>query len=597
MADKKFVVKNGLTTQNISFVDDIGTPTNTITVSMLGTDTLSFSGDSGQLFSITDSQTGTIFAVNDISGVPSIEVDDDGTIRLAETFGNVLVGTATDDGVNKLQVNGNIALNGAISADGSIGTSGQVLTSDGIKTYWSTSVGFTGSQGDTGFTGSQGELGYTGSQGAAGGEGSIGYTGSQGDTGFTGSIGFTGSRGDIGFTGSQGDTGFTGSVGFTGSQGDTGFTGSIGFTGSRGDTGVITETSDTAPVSPIDGQLWFDTTDSTLNVYYDDGNSQQWVTTSGPQGNIGFTGSQGVGFTGSQGDTGFTGSVGFTGSSGDTGLTGSSGDTGFTGSQGDTGFTGSQGIGFTGSQGDTGFTGSRGAYDAIGFTGSQGDTGFTGSQGALQGWTIVTANYNLQNGDRIIANTSGGGFSITLPASPPTGFYAQITDGDNFATNNLTILTNGSTIEDVLTDVLLDISDTTFEFIYDGSTWQVTSTAGPKGETGFTGSIGFTGSSGPTNIPENSQTSAYTLQSSDIGKYINITTGGITVPSGVFSTGDIVTIFNNSGSTQTLTQGTSTTLRLAGTTSTGNRTISQYGLVSVICVGSETFAVSGAGII
>jgi hypothetical protein len=106
--DKKFVVKNGLTTQNISFVDDTQTTNNTITITMLNNDTLSFSGDSGQLFSITDTLTGTIFAVNDISGVPSIEVDDDGTIRFAETFGNVLIGTATDNGTDKLQVDGTI---------------------------------------------------------------------------------------------------------------------------------------------------------------------------------------------------------------------------------------------------------------------------------------------------------------------------------------------------------------------------------------------------------------------------------------------------------------------------------------------------------
>lgn len=112
--DKKFVVKNGLTAQNVQFVDDVASTNNVITVSMLGNDTLSFSGNSGQLFSITDSLSGTIFAVNDISGVPSIEVDDDGTIRLAETFGNVLIGTAVDDGVNKLQVVGTVSANNFI---------------------------------------------------------------------------------------------------------------------------------------------------------------------------------------------------------------------------------------------------------------------------------------------------------------------------------------------------------------------------------------------------------------------------------------------------------------------------------------------------
>jgi hypothetical protein len=104
--NKKFAVKNGLLTQNIEFVSP--NDANTINVRMLDGDTLSVSGDTGQLFSITDSQSGVIFAVNDISGVPSIEVDDTGTIRFAELFGNVLIGTAVDNG-SKLQVNGNIS--------------------------------------------------------------------------------------------------------------------------------------------------------------------------------------------------------------------------------------------------------------------------------------------------------------------------------------------------------------------------------------------------------------------------------------------------------------------------------------------------------
>ena len=103
--DKRFKVKNGLETQNISFID---TSDNEITVSITD-DRISFSGDSGQLFSITDSLTGTIFAVNDISGVPSIEVDDDGTIRFAEISGNVLIGTTTDDGTNRLQIAGGVS--------------------------------------------------------------------------------------------------------------------------------------------------------------------------------------------------------------------------------------------------------------------------------------------------------------------------------------------------------------------------------------------------------------------------------------------------------------------------------------------------------
>ena len=147
--EKRFVVKHGLQSQNMEFVSP--DKAKRISVSMLDSGTISFSGDSGELFSVTDTMSGTIFAVNDISGIPSLEVDDDGIVRIAESVGNVLIGTATDNG-NKLQVNGtisanNVTITGALSANGSIGTTGQTLRSDGTKSFWSTEVGYTGSQG------------------------------------------------------------------------------------------------------------------------------------------------------------------------------------------------------------------------------------------------------------------------------------------------------------------------------------------------------------------------------------------------------------------------------------------------------------------
>ena len=88
-----------------------------ITATMLDGGTLSFSGSAGQLFSISDTLTGTIFSVNDVSGIPSIEVEDDGTIRLAEYAGNVLIGTDVDDGTSALQVDGTVK---ATEFDGSL---------------------------------------------------------------------------------------------------------------------------------------------------------------------------------------------------------------------------------------------------------------------------------------------------------------------------------------------------------------------------------------------------------------------------------------------------------------------------------------------
>ena len=66
--------------------------------------TLSYSGSAGQLFSINNDLSGTIFAVNDSAGIPSLEIDNDGEIRLAEFSGNVGIGlTAPAD---KLHVKG-----------------------------------------------------------------------------------------------------------------------------------------------------------------------------------------------------------------------------------------------------------------------------------------------------------------------------------------------------------------------------------------------------------------------------------------------------------------------------------------------------------
>lgn len=88
------------------------------------------------------------------------------------------------------------------------------------------------------------------------------------------------------------------------------------------------------------------------------------------------------------------------------------------------------------------------------------------------------------------------------------------------------------------------------------------------------------------------QSTNTTAAASDVGKHL-LVTATTTIPSGVFTAGDWFTVINNSGSTITLTQGAGTTLRLAGSSTTGSRTIAVYGVAMVQCIGSETFYVSG----
>jgi len=113
----------------------------------------------------------------------------------------------------------------------------------------------------------------------------------------------------------------------------------------------------------------------------------------------------------------------------------------------------------------------------------------------------------------------------------------------------------------------------------------------------MTGNIVFSGAQAFPKIPANPQTQAYTLVANDSGKHISITTGGVTVPAGVFVSGDVISIYNDSTSSQTITEGASVTLRQAGTTNTGNRTLNQYGVATLLCVASNVFVISGVGLI
>jgi hypothetical protein len=78
--------------------------------------TLSFEGTTGQLFAVSDTFAGTIFSVNDVSGIPSIEVIDNGDIKLAEWNGKVRIGgannneNATSTSTGELQVVGGVGV-------------------------------------------------------------------------------------------------------------------------------------------------------------------------------------------------------------------------------------------------------------------------------------------------------------------------------------------------------------------------------------------------------------------------------------------------------------------------------------------------------
>jgi len=96
-------------------------------------------------------------------------------------------------------------------------------------------------------------------------------------------------------------------------------------------------------------------------------------------------------------------------------------------------------------------------------------------------------------------------------------------------------------------------------------------------------------------IPINVKTSTYTLQLSDHGKFIS-TASGVTVPANIFSAGQSITIYNSSALDITITQDSGVTMYQIGTDTTGNRTLTQKGLATIICVATNTFVIAGGGL-
>jgi hypothetical protein len=233
------------------------------------------------------------------------------------------------------------------------------------------------------------------------------------------------------------------------------------------------------------------------------------------------------------GPTGYTGSTGTQGTIGYTGSVGTQGTIGYTGSVGTQGVVGYTGS--VGTQGVVGYTGSTGTQGDIGYTGStgtQGDIGYTGSRGVA---------------DIYVSSISAGtGTTVTTSTGAVTVYIGQAVGIAN---------------------------DVTFNSVSD-----------------VAGNL--------RSIPIRSTGTSYTLLSTDNGQVVSITTGSVTVPANVFASpyGQTISIYNNAVTTMSVLAGANVTLRLAGTLSTGTRTLARYGIASVMAVSSNTFVISGAGL-
>tara|TARA_B100001996_G_scaffold367893_1_gene339935 strand:- start:26 stop:319 length:294 start_codon:yes stop_codon:yes gene_type:complete len=93
----------------------------------------------------------------------------------------------------------------------------------------------------------------------------------------------------------------------------------------------------------------------------------------------------------------------------------------------------------------------------------------------------------------------------------------------------------------------------------------------------------------------NTVSGSYNLVAGDDQKLV-IASNTVTVQQNVHSVADAITIYNSHSSSISINAAGGVTMRLGGTSTTGNRTLASKGLATIVCVASNEVVVTGAGL-
>ena len=190
-------------------------------------------------------------------------------------------------------------------------------------------------------------------------------------------------------------------------------------------------------------------------------------------------------------------------------------------------------------------------------------------------YVYKTANYTTQDKEGVLTNTSGGAFTITLPATPSVGAQVVVADAGNaWGTNNLTVGRNGSTIGNLSEDLVCDITGSSVQLVYDGFTWEVYAQIGGQGGNVATqpGNNAFTGANTFYNATGQTFGTATSTQDGIIlaGRAGGASSYRVTFTPGTLSANRTLTLPDASGTI--LQSGTAVTVAQGGTGATNAAT-------------------------
>jgi hypothetical protein len=195
-----------------------------------------------------------------------------------------------------------------------------------------------------------------------------------------------------------------------------------------------------------------------------------------------------------------------------------------------------------------------------------------------------------------VENATTGAFTVTFKTSSGTGITWSATDKGKkiLYSDGTNVLEGISSMGDLVAGDVTTNTITTNTINVSNITISASTTANTISASGdITTSAGnMSDQIGEVRtVPANTQASTYTLVASDHGKVI-IASDTITVPSGVFSAGQTISIYNNTASDISINR-SSVTMYWVTDGTDADRTLATRGVATILCVGTNTFVITG----